>query len=160
MSATVTHLERRLTKAEYAEHLRCSVRWLEYRIAEGLPSELIAGGGRRGWKLVGGDEMLVVLVEVHVALKRLPPVAIVDVQRDHADSELRNQLRGEIRGCIRDNGDVWHLPGNLNSLWQHFEPACRRGGIAVAHRIGGPRPKPMRSGAAVKKKPLGPSDWD
>jgi hypothetical protein len=43
VTATVTELEQRLTKAEYAEHLRCSVRWLEYRIADGLPSELIAG---------------------------------------------------------------------------------------------------------------------
>lgn len=42
MSA-VAQLERRLTKAEYAEHLRVSVRWLEYRLAEGLPSEMIAG---------------------------------------------------------------------------------------------------------------------
>ena len=40
---TVASRERRLTKAEYAEHLRCSVRWLEYRLADGLPSELIAG---------------------------------------------------------------------------------------------------------------------
>ena len=39
----VARLERRLTKAEYAEYLRCSPRWLEYRLAEGLPSEMIAG---------------------------------------------------------------------------------------------------------------------
>jgi hypothetical protein len=39
----VAQLERRLTKAEYAEHLRCSIRWVEYRLAEGLPSEMIAG---------------------------------------------------------------------------------------------------------------------
>ena len=43
MNAQVAHLEERLTKAEYAAHLRCSLRWLEYRLAEGLPSELIAG---------------------------------------------------------------------------------------------------------------------
>ena len=32
-----------LTKAEYAEHVRCSTRFLEYRLAEGLPSELRFG---------------------------------------------------------------------------------------------------------------------
>ncbi len=43
MTPTITERECRLTKREYAEHLRVSVRWLEYRLAEGLPSEIIAG---------------------------------------------------------------------------------------------------------------------
>jgi hypothetical protein len=53
---TVAHLERRLTKAEYAEYLVCSVRWVEYRLAEGLPSELIAG--RRKFLPSKADEWL------------------------------------------------------------------------------------------------------
>jgi hypothetical protein len=53
---TVAHLEERLTKAEYAARLCCSVRWLEYRLAEGLPSELIAG--RRKFRPSVADEWL------------------------------------------------------------------------------------------------------
>jgi len=56
MSAQVIQLEPRFTKSEYAEHLRCSVRWLEYRVAEGLPSELIAG--RRKFRPSIADEWL------------------------------------------------------------------------------------------------------
>jgi hypothetical protein len=45
-----------MTKVEYAEHLRCSVRWIEYKIREGLPSELIAG--RRKFRPSIADEWL------------------------------------------------------------------------------------------------------
>jgi hypothetical protein len=39
----VTQLEPWLTKAALASHLGCGVRFLEYRMAEGLPFALIAG---------------------------------------------------------------------------------------------------------------------
>ncbi len=52
----VAALERRLTKSEYAEHLRCSIRWVEYRIADGLPSEMIAG--RRKFRASVADQWL------------------------------------------------------------------------------------------------------
>lgn len=40
---TVTALEPWLDKARLAEHLGCGVRWIEMRVAEGMPSAMIAG---------------------------------------------------------------------------------------------------------------------
>jgi hypothetical protein len=56
VSTQVSQLERPLTKAEYADHLRCSIRWLEYRLADGLPSDLIAG--KRTFRPSVADEWL------------------------------------------------------------------------------------------------------
>jgi hypothetical protein len=39
----VVELERWLTKQELAHHLGCGVRFIEYRMTEGMPSALIAG---------------------------------------------------------------------------------------------------------------------
>lgn len=39
----VATLEPWLDKPGIAEHLGCSVRWVELRVAEGMPSALIAG---------------------------------------------------------------------------------------------------------------------
>lgn len=40
---SVTQLERWLDKKALAEHLGCGIRWIEMRVAEGMPSALIAG---------------------------------------------------------------------------------------------------------------------
>ncbi|MGH2955298.1 MAG: hypothetical protein ACRD2Z_10150 [Thermoanaerobaculia bacterium] len=40
---SVTQLEPWLDKQGLAEHLACGVRWIEDRIAEGMPCALIAG---------------------------------------------------------------------------------------------------------------------
>ena len=40
---TVAHLEPWLDKRGLASHLGCGVRWIEMRVAEGMPSALIAG---------------------------------------------------------------------------------------------------------------------
>jgi hypothetical protein len=39
----VAHLEPWLDKRALAAHLGCSIRWLEYRIEEGLPHAMLAG---------------------------------------------------------------------------------------------------------------------
>lgn len=41
--AVVHHLERWLGKRDMADHLGCGVRWLELRMADGMPHALIAG---------------------------------------------------------------------------------------------------------------------
>jgi hypothetical protein len=43
MSAQVSPTGAPVDEGQYADHLRCSTRWLEYRLADGLPSDLIAG---------------------------------------------------------------------------------------------------------------------
>jgi len=40
---TVAELERWLDKRGLAEHLSCSVRWIEQRMTEGMPHAIIAG---------------------------------------------------------------------------------------------------------------------
>jgi len=40
---TVPHIEPWLDKKGLAEHLGCGERWIEYRMAEGMPSWKIAG---------------------------------------------------------------------------------------------------------------------
>lgn len=45
---SLVQLEKWMTKAELAEHLGCGVRWIEMRVAEGMPSALIAS--RRKFK--------------------------------------------------------------------------------------------------------------
>ena len=40
---TVVALEKWLDKRGLAEHYSCGVRWIEQRVAEGMPSEMIAG---------------------------------------------------------------------------------------------------------------------
>lgn len=40
---SVIALEKWLTQDELADQLGCSPRWLRYRMAEGMPSALIAG---------------------------------------------------------------------------------------------------------------------
>lgn len=40
---TVAQLEPWLDKKALGEHLGCKVRWIEYRMAEGLPHAMIAG---------------------------------------------------------------------------------------------------------------------
>lgn len=40
---TVLPLEPWLDKRGIADHLGCKVRWIEYRMAEGLPHAMIAG---------------------------------------------------------------------------------------------------------------------
>lgn len=55
-SATVTRLEPWLGYAELARHLDCSARWLEYRVAEGMPCALIAG--RRKFKASEAENWL------------------------------------------------------------------------------------------------------
>lgn len=40
---TVVQLEKWLTKAQLADFLGCGVRWIEMRVAEGMPSAMIAG---------------------------------------------------------------------------------------------------------------------
>jgi DNA-binding Lrp family transcriptional regulator len=40
---TVTQLKVRVPLSRFAEALGCSERWLKYRVAEGMPSEIIAG---------------------------------------------------------------------------------------------------------------------
>lgn len=55
--ATVTPLEPWLSYTELARHLGdCSVRWLEYRVAEGMPCALIAG--RRKFKASEAENWL------------------------------------------------------------------------------------------------------
>lgn len=39
----VAHLEPWMDKKHLAAHLGCGVRWLEYRLADGLPHTVIAG---------------------------------------------------------------------------------------------------------------------
>jgi hypothetical protein len=41
--ADLAHLEPWLDKRTLAAHLGCKVRWLEYRMAEGMPHAFIAG---------------------------------------------------------------------------------------------------------------------
>lgn len=53
---TVSVIEPWLTKADLAEHLGCSVRWIESRIADGLPCATIAG--RRKFKASEAEEWL------------------------------------------------------------------------------------------------------
>jgi hypothetical protein len=48
--------EKWLTLQELAEHYGCSVRWLKYRLKDGMPSELIAG--RRKMRLSETDPWL------------------------------------------------------------------------------------------------------
>jgi hypothetical protein len=43
VTAPVVHLEPWLDREELAAHLGCSVRWIRYRQAEGMPHALIAG---------------------------------------------------------------------------------------------------------------------
>ena len=43
MSRDVVHLEPWLAKAQLAEYLACSERWIECRMAEGMPHATIAG---------------------------------------------------------------------------------------------------------------------
>ena len=43
MSDTIAHLEPWLDKKGLAAHLGCGVRFLEYRLADGLPHAIIAG---------------------------------------------------------------------------------------------------------------------
>lgn len=43
MTVAAIQRERPLTKRELAEELRCSVRFIEYRLKDGLPSEMFAG---------------------------------------------------------------------------------------------------------------------
>jgi hypothetical protein len=45
---SVTALEPWFTKRQIAEHFGCSVRWIEDRLRDGLPSAMIAG--RRKFK--------------------------------------------------------------------------------------------------------------
>lgn len=40
---TVTQLEPWVSLSEFAKHCDCSVRFLKYRVAEGMPSAIIAG---------------------------------------------------------------------------------------------------------------------
>jgi hypothetical protein len=40
---SVTTLEPWVPLTDFAKHLGCSERWLKYRVAEGMPSALIAG---------------------------------------------------------------------------------------------------------------------
>lgn len=41
--SNVRHLEPWLDKHGLAAHLGCGVRWIEYRVRDGLPSAIIAG---------------------------------------------------------------------------------------------------------------------
>jgi hypothetical protein len=43
VSGDVVHLEPWLTKAQLREYLACSERWIEVRMAEGMPYAKIAG---------------------------------------------------------------------------------------------------------------------
>jgi len=43
VSGDVAHLEPWLTKAQLAEYLACSERWIEIRMSEGMPYAKIAG---------------------------------------------------------------------------------------------------------------------
>jgi hypothetical protein len=54
--ATVTRLEPWLGYADLARHLDCSVRWLKSRVAEGMPSAMIAG--RRKMKASEAEDWL------------------------------------------------------------------------------------------------------
>ena len=49
-------LEPWVTIRELAEHLGCSERWIKYRLADGLPSALIAG--RRKMKVAEAERWL------------------------------------------------------------------------------------------------------
>lgn len=40
---SVAHLEPWLDKKALAEHLGCKVRWIEYRMHEGMPHTILAG---------------------------------------------------------------------------------------------------------------------
>lgn len=41
--SNVASLEKWLDKRELADHLGCSVRWIDYRLASGMPHSIIAG---------------------------------------------------------------------------------------------------------------------
>jgi hypothetical protein len=43
VSADIAHLEPWLAKAQLAEYLACSERWIETKMAEGMPHAKIAG---------------------------------------------------------------------------------------------------------------------
>jgi hypothetical protein len=43
MNGEVVHLEPWLDKKRLEEHLGCKARWIEYRMAEGMPHAKIAG---------------------------------------------------------------------------------------------------------------------
>ena len=45
-----------LTKRQIADHYRMSTRWVELRVREGAPSELI--GGRRRFKISAFDQWI------------------------------------------------------------------------------------------------------
>lgn len=55
MSAT-TALERWVDKRGLAAHLGCSVRWIEERLADGMPSAMIAG--RRKFRISEAEAWL------------------------------------------------------------------------------------------------------
>jgi hypothetical protein len=54
--ARANHLEPWLDSKELADHLGCSVRWIKYRLADGLPSTLIAG--RHKFKIADAEKWL------------------------------------------------------------------------------------------------------
>jgi hypothetical protein len=56
MSAEIIELERWLDKRGLASHLGCGIRWIEMRVAEGMPSTMIAG--RRKFRASEVEEWL------------------------------------------------------------------------------------------------------
>lgn len=53
---SVVHLEPWLDKRGIADHLGCGIRWIEMRVAEGMPSATIAG--RRKFRASEVEEWL------------------------------------------------------------------------------------------------------